>query len=45
MKCPVCIRQVNTNKGGVNLAYHRDKVGRPCPASGQPKHITEEQMQ
>jgi hypothetical protein len=32
--CPVCRRDIKTNAGGINLAYHRDKVGQPCPASG-----------
>lgn len=43
MTCPICWRDVNTNKGGRNLAFHRDKVGRLCPASGYPKAICKEE--
>jgi rubrerythrin len=38
--CPVCARGVKTNRGGVNIAYHRDKADRPCPTSGYPIRIT-----
>ncbi len=38
--CPVCARGVKTNRGGVNIAYHRDKANQPCPTSGYPIRIT-----
>ena len=41
MICPVCRRPVDTNHGGRNLAVHNDKAGNRCPASIQPKRITE----
>ena len=41
MTCPVCRKPVNTNAGGNCIARHRDKASWICPASGQPKHITD----
>ena len=38
--CPVCRQTVHTNAGGINIAYHRDKADKPCPASGEPITIT-----
>ena len=40
-QCPVCWRPVRTNNGGVNLANHEDKTGKPCPGSGFPHHRIE----
>lgn len=37
--CPICMRAINTNAGGINLSIHNDKAGRVCPASGYPKAI------
>ena len=45
MICPVCCRDIKTNAGGINLAYHRDKVGSPCPASGYPAHVCSELLE
>ena len=42
--CPVCARPVHTNKGGINIAYHRDKAGQPCPTSGYPITITIDEL-
>ncbi len=42
--CPVCARGVKTNRGGVNIAYHRDKANRPCPTSGYPIRITIDEL-
>ena len=44
MTCPVCHRQVLTNVGGNCVATHRDKAGSPCPASGYPARICEEDL-
>lgn len=42
--CPVCARPVKTNRGGVNIAYHRDKANQPCPTSGYPITITIDEL-
>jgi hypothetical protein len=42
MTCPVCWRTVKPNKGGRNIAIHRDKAGHPCPTSGYPTYICQE---
>jgi len=45
MRCPVCCRNIQPNAGGRNLAYHRDKLSRPCPASGYPITICEQLLE
>lgn len=44
MKCPICYSKVGLTRTRC-LKVHFDKVGGICPASGEPKTITQQEKQ
>lgn len=43
VKCPVCFKVVAPTRKGLVQA-HYDGRGSVCPASGEPKHITQQEV-